>query len=472
MGLKEYIRSNQEEYDAILDKMLDDRTFEEDTEILRRKMREGKYLSLDKDEIDLIVLSDYDKKSFFSELRRQVKPTAKEYMDKRLQGKSEQEVEQERKDELEEEVESKKDPEAILKEQTEGRDIDEKTREELRREILQAIYLNTAKEYYRLVRDLQTGVNGQVYTGAITNGKKMDDKVLAYQMYLRKIDNQHRAISHGRSVISENDDIKSLFNSEEFEKEKSEKVINKKREGDIEEVEKLNERISYLSRRIVEKTKELEYSDKKDSKELEALKKEYLDANAELANLRPNDQVLYEEQKEKEKYDEYKDRTGFTYYEEKVIKKEKDVDARVKRADDKNDASEEKQENSVKHEFEDEAIKENLERAEKALEEFDDAMYKGDYSRALDALVSAKTLVDPAASRADNIYEDARREIEEIKTQNLKNERNNRMGLGAISSQEEVTGKDVERKLNDERNSIDDKIKEARSKADSIARER
>ena len=300
----------------------------------------------------------------------------------------------------------------------------------------------------------------------------MDDKVLAYQMYLRKIDNQHRAISHGRSVISENDDIKNLFNSEEFEKEKSEKIINKKREGDIEEVEKLNERISYLSRRIVEKTKELEYSDKKDSEELEALKKEYLDANAQLANLKPNDQVLYKEQKEKEKYDDYKDRTGFTYYEEKVIKKEKDVDARVKRADDKNDASEEKQENSVKHEFEDEAIKENLERAEKALEEFDDAMYKGDYSRALDALVSAKTLVDPAASRADDIYEDARREIEEIKTQNLKNERNNRMGLGAISSQEEVTGKDVERKLNDERNSIDDKIKEARSKTDSIARER
>ena len=472
MGLKEYIRSNQEEYDAILDKMLDDRTFEEDTEILRRKMREGKYLSLDKDEIDLIVLSDYDKKSFFSELRRQIKPTAKEYMDKRLQGKSEQEVEQERKDELKAEVDSKKDPETILKEQTEGRDIDEKTREELRREILQAIYLNTAKEYYRLVKDLQTGVNGQIYTGAITNGKRMDDKVLAYQMYLRKIDNQHRAISHGRSVISENDDIKSLFNSEEFEKEKSEKIINKKREKDIEEVEKLNERISYLSRRIVEKTKELEYSDKKDSEELEALKKEYLDANAQLANLKPNDQVLYKEQKEKEKYDDYKDRTGFTYYEEKVIKKEKDVDARVKRADDKNDVSEEKQENSVKHEFEDEAIKENIERAEKALEEFDDAMYKGDYSRALDALVSAKTLVDPAASRADDIYEDARREIEEIKTQNLKNERNNRMGLGAISSQEEVTGKDVERKLNDERNSIDDKIKEARSKADSIARER
>lgn len=472
MGLKEYIRSNQEEYDAILDKMLDDRTFEEDTEILRRKMREGKYLSLDKDEIDLIVLSDYDKKSFFSELRRQIKPTAKEYMDKRLQGKSEQEVEQERKDELKAEVDSKKDPETILKEQTEGRDIDEKTREELRREILQAIYLNTAKEYYRLVKDLQTGVNGQIYTGAITNGKRMDDKVLAYQMYLRKIDNQHRAISHGRSVISENDDIKSLFNSEEFEKEKSEKIINKKREKDIEEVEKLNERISYLSRRIVEKTKELEYSDKKDSEELEALKKEYLDANAQLANLKPNDQVLYKEQKEKEKYDDYKDRTGFTYYEEKVIKKEKDVDARVKRADDKNDVSEEKQENSVKHEFEDEAIKENLERAEKALEEFDDAMYKGDYSRALDALVSAKTLVDPAASRADDIYEDARREIEEIKTQNLKNERNNRMGLGAISSQEEVTGKDVERKLNDERNSIDDKIKEARSKTDSIARER
>lgn len=472
MGLKEYIRSNQEEYDAILDKMLDDRTFEEDTEILRRKMREGKYLSLDKDEIDLIVLSDYDKKSFFSELRRQIKPTAKEYMDKRLQGKSEQEVEQERKDELKAEVDSKKDPETILKEQTEGRDIDEKTREELRREILQAIYLNTAKEYYRLVKDLQTGVNGQIYTGAITNGKRMDDKVLAYQMYLRKIDNQHRAISHGRSVISENDDIKRLFNSEEFEKEKSEKIINKKREKDIEEVEKLNERISYLSRRIVEKTKELEYSDKKDSEELEALKKEYLDANAQLANLKPNDQVLYKEQKEKEKYDDYKDRTGFTYYEEKVIKKEKDVDARVKRADDKNDVSEEKQENSVKHEFEDEAIKENLERAEKALEEFDDAMYKGDYSRALDALVSAKTLVNPAASRADDIYEDARREIEEIKTQNLKNERNNRMGLGAISSQEEVTGKDVERKLNDERNSIDDKIKEARSKADSIARER
>lgn len=472
MGLKEYIRSNKEEYDTILDRMLNDRTFEEDTEILRRKMREGKYLSLDKDEIDLIVLSDYDKKSFFSELRRQIKPTAKEYMDKRLQGKSEQEVEQERKDELKAEVDSKKDPETILKEQTEGKNIDEKTREELRREILQAIYLNTAKEYYRLVKDLQTGVNGQIYTGAITNGKRMDDKVLAYQMYLRKIDNQHRAISHGRSVISENDDIKSLFNSEEFEKEKSEKVINKKREGDIEEVEKLNERISYLSRRIVEKTKELEYSGKKDAEELEALKKEYLDANAELANLRPNDQVLYEEQKEKEKYDEYKDRTGFTYYEEKVIKKEKDVDARVKRADDRNDASEEKQENSVKHEFEDEAIKENLERAEKALEEFDDAMYKGDYSRALDALVSAKTLVDPAASRADDIYEDARREIEEIKTQNLKSERNNRMGLGAISSQEEVTGKDVERKLNDERNSIDDKIKEARSKTDSIARER
>lgn len=472
MGLKEYIRSNKEEYDTILDRMLNDRTFEEDTEILRRKMREGKYLSLDKDEIDLIVLSDYDKKSFFSELRRQIKPTAKEYMDKRLQGKSEQEVEQERKDELKAEIDSKKDPETILKEQTEGKNIDEKTREELRREILQAIYLNTAKEYYRLVKDLQTGVNGQIYTGAITNGKRMDDKVLAYQMYLRKIDNQHRAISHGRSVISENDDIKSLFNSEELEKEKSEKIINKKREGDIEEVEKLNERISYLSRRIVEKTKELEYSDKKDSEELEALKKEYLDANAQLANLKPNDQVLYKEQKEKEKYDDYKDRTGFTYYEEKVIKKEKDVDARVKRADDKNDASEEKQENSVKHEFEDEAIKENLERAEKALEEFDDAMYKGDYSRALDALVSAKTLVDPAASRADDIYEDARREIEEIKTQNLKSERNNRMGLGAISSQEEVTGKDVERKLNDERNSIDDKIKEARSKTDSIARER
>lgn len=472
MGLKEYIRSNKEEYDTILDRMLNDRTFEEDTEILRRKMREGKYLSLDKDEIDLIVLSDYDKKSFFSELRRQIKPTAKEYMDKRLQGKSEQEVEQERKDELKAEVDSKKDPETILKEQTEGKNIDEKTREELRREILQAIYLNTAKEYYRLVKDLQTGVNGQIYTGDITNGKRMDDKVLAYQMYLRKIDNQHRAISHGRSVISENDDIKSLFNSEELEKEKSEKIINKKREGDIEEVEKLNERISYLSRRIVEKTKELEYSDKKDSEELEALKKEYLDANAQLANLKPNDQVLYKEQKEKEKYDDYKDRTGFTYYEEKVIKKEKDVDARVKRADDKNDASEEKQENSVKHEFEDEAIKENLERAEKALEEFDDAMYKGDYSRALDALVSAKTLVDPAASRADDIYEDARREIEEIKTQNLKSERNNRMGLGAISSQEEVTGKDVERKLNDERNSIDDKIKEARSKTDSIARER
>ena len=95
------------------------------------------------------------------------------------------------------------------------------------------------------------------------------------------------------------------------------------------------------------------------------------------------------------------------------------------------------------------AINKNLQKAEKALEDFDMALDEGRIEDAIQSLKVANELCHASSDTVENIDENGNK-IEEIKgkisendDKNRKKELNNKLGIGAVYSQDEVLAKDL-----------------------------
>ena len=218
MGIvKNYYESSKRDINKSFEKLLSDKEYEYAVNNIKDESLEG--LVQTREEAEAIILKKYDRKSFLRQLRRQIKPQVIDNMNERLDGRTKEEVELERKEQIKKYAQDMENPESIESK------LDEENKEEtkatnsieLRSEVIKAVYEETLKQYYRLVNDLQTGVNGQVKTGSILNGTKMDNKLLLYQNYLRKLDMWYRNLNHGMPIAYD-EKINELLNKNEYEK--------------------------------------------------------------------------------------------------------------------------------------------------------------------------------------------------------------------------------------------------------------
>lgn len=421
-----------------------------------------------KEEADELILADYDKKSFLSELKRSVKPQAIENMNERLDGKTKEQIEEERRETIKRKAKNLEDPEQLIteleEEENKDKTSDVKDSFAIRSEAIKSVYMTVAREYYRLVSDLQTGQNGQIYTGSIVNTTKIDNKLVMYQSYLRKLDLWYRNINHGMP-LGFDDDVKELISSEEYKKNKNDAITNSVRDKQVDRIEDIQTKLDAIEEEMVTISK-LNDNSVESTQRLAELKKEYLDKKMELSALKPSIGVLHAEYQEKERIEELAEKKGINQNDKY---KARTLGTKNNELDEKNEFNEERIEKDTENVIHDKLIGENISQAEEALERFDKQFESGEYNDAIQSLMVAKSLMATASStigEIDNdneIFEKAKSESERLRSEKLKKEREDKMGIGAICTEEEIISKDIEESLKGIRNKVKDDIEKAKS---------
>ena len=454
MGIvKNYYESSKRDINKAFEKLLDNKEYEYAISNVKEGNLDG--LLQTREEAEAIILKKYDRKSFLRQLKRQIKPQVIDNMNERLDGRTKEELELERKEQIKKYAQDMENPESIESKLDEENKEETKTVNsiELRSEVIKAVYEETLKEYYRLVNDLQTGVNGQVKTGSILNGTRMDNKLLLYQNYLRKLDMWYRNLNHGMPIAYD-EKINELLNKNEYEKNKNDLLVNKKRDDKIEHIENINRELNDIAEKMTDISNR-EDNSKESTKELKELSNQYKDKKIELANLKPSIGILHAEEKEMEKIEDYKSRIGLSIYEEKTNRKvlDKKIYYREQKDEREDDKMTERVENTIK-----DMSFQNLLKAEVALQEFDEAFSNGRYEDAIQSLKVANQLYQASSDVTEDLdekgnkLEEIESKIKENDSQEREEELNNRMGIGATYSDDEILLNDLK--------SIRDSIKE------------
>lgn len=459
MGIIEnYYKSTNRDISKAFDKMLKDKGYEYAIDNIKDGNLDG--ILYTREEAEAIIISKYNRKAFLNSLKRQIKPQVIDNMNERLDGRTREEVEIERKEQIRKFAQDMEKPEEIEEKLQDEEREEENNKNDmdsiaLRSELLKAVYAETLKEYYRLVNDLQTGVNGQVKTGSILNGTKIDNKLLLYQKYLRNVDMWYRNLNHGMPIAYD-EEINELLNKSEYKKNKNDLVINKKRDDKIERIEQINKELNDIAEKMTTISNRDDNS-KESTQELKMLSKEYSDKKIELANLEPSIGILYAEEREMQKLQDYKSRIGLSRYEEKTNRKvlDKKLYYKEKKDEREDDKMTERVENTVK-----DMSFQNLLKAEVALQEFDEAFSSGRYQDAIQSLKVANQLYQASSDVIEDLDEKGSK-IEEIESKIKENNRqereeelNNKMGIGATYSDDEILIND----LKNIRNSIKENI--------------
>ena len=458
MGIvKNYYESSKRDINKSFEKLLNDKEYEYAVNNIKDESLEG--LVQTREEAEAIILKKYDRKSFIRQLKRQIKPQVIDNMNERLDGRTKEEVELERKEQIKKYAQDMENPESIESK------LDEENKEEtkatnsieLRSEVIKAVYEETLKQYYRLVNDLQTGVNRQVKTGSILNGTKMDNKLLLYQNYLRKLDMWYRNLNHGMPIAYD-EKINELLNKNEYEKNKNDLLVNKKREDKIEQIEQINKELDDIAEKMTIISNRNDNS-RESTEELKMLSNQYRDKKLELANLKPSIGILYTEEKEMEKIEDYKSKIGLSRYEEKTNRKvlDKKLYYKEKKDEHEDDKMTGRVENTVK-----DMTYNNLSKAKEAINKCKQALTEGRYSDDFfQSCKVAEQLYQSASDITDDMEENGN-SIEEIQAkinENDKREReeelNDRMGIGAIRSDDEILENDLKNYIDNLEKKID-----------------
>ncbi len=452
MGIfSNYYNKSQKETNKILDKMLSIDIY--DIDISQIKNTQNLKFDYTKDEADLIMLYKYDRKSFLKELKRNIKPQVLDNMAESLNGKTKSEIEKEKKEEAKRIADKITDPELLeaklSQDEKNSSKENKKDNIELKLEIIKSIYMKTLNEYYDLIQSMQTGVNGQIKTGSITNGSKIDNKMLNYQLYLRKLDLWYRNFNHG-VPIGFNNEIRDELRNREYKRTKNLDIANDVRQNKIENIEELKREIEHISNKMLEISNSIDNNNDK-TQELLQLKREYATKKLELASLNPTIGILHSEQEQKEKMEMYETREGITKENEKYNARILGQKINSMSKGEENE-SEEMLENTdnLLHEN---IIDENLIKAEKALDDFEVAMDEERYEDAVQSILTANSLMSIArdnieiANNENCTFENAKKEASRIKENEIRKERNNSMGIDATYSDEEIFSKDLANEL-------------------------
>lgn len=440
--ITDYFNKSKREDEARLEELLNKDIFDIDA----NNIKDSGNIKVDytKDEADEIMLATYDKKSFLKELKRQIKPQVLDDMSKSLSGKTKEELEEERKQEIKEKTKDIKDPLKLEEELKNEDDNETKDSLALRSEMIKAVYMNTAKEYYKLVLRLQESSDGQIRTGSIVNGTKYDNKILMYQLYMRKLDLWYRTNNHGMP-IGFDEEIKETLQNMEYRKAKNDSITNSVREKQIKRIEQLNQELENIEEKMVQISNN-EDNNFGSTKQLELLKKEYASKKLELTMLSPSIGLIHAENVEQEKNEEMRRKLGLDLdnkYSSRIYGQ------KVESFNKKQDYNKNKNMSDASNVIHDDMIADNISKVEEAIEKFDEAMSEQRYEDAIQSISAAGAMLATASDIYDvsdddmQIFENAKLEVERIKRKEIEEERNNSMGIGAVYTEDEVFAKDV-----------------------------
>lgn len=437
-----YFNKLKREDEAILEELLNKNVFDIDA----NNIKDSGNIKIDytKDQADEIMLAAYNKKSFLKQLKNQIKPQVLDDMSKSLNGKTKDKLEEERKQEIKEKTKDIKDPKQ-LEEELENEDIKE-TKDDLalRSEMIKSVYINTAKEYYKLVLRLQESNGGQIKTGSIVNGTKYDNKIIMYQLYMRKLDLWYRANNHGMP-IGFDDEIKETLQNMEYRKVKNDLVANNIRKKHIKEIDEINQELENIEEKMV-RISNSEDDSFKSTKQLGLLKKDYASKKLELAMLNPSIGLIHAENIEYEKNEEIKRKLGIDLddkYSSRIYGQ------KINSLNKKQDYIQDKSISDVSDFVHEDMIDDNISKVEEAIAKFDEAMSQQRYEDAIQSISVAGEMLATASDIKDctdddmKVFEDARLEAERIRRKEIEDERNNSMGIGAVYTEDEVFAKDI-----------------------------
>ena len=448
MGIKSYYQSSRKDIDRELEKYLNKKELDDSfNDIDENKLSELVYT---REQAERILLKKSDRESFLIELKRSIKPQVIDNMARSLDGRTREEIELEREEQIQKYAKNMQNPEDIdldiydKENDDEEKDGKKKDINTIRSEVLKATYKAALIEYYNLISDLQVGYNGEISRVSSDNGTKMNTKLIMYQNYLRKLDMWYGNINNG-AHIAYDDEISNIVNTEENKKLNNELIVNSKKQVRIDRIDELNSKLDEISKKMVEISNREDNSLSK-TEELRELSKEYSDTKYELANIKPSIGILYAEERETEKNEDFKNRLGLLVYQKRTDIKILDSNnkSKVKRDLNQDEKMTEKIDD-IKHN----AVITNLQKAEKALEDFDTAIGEGRVEDAIQSLKVANELCHASSDTVENIDENGNK-IEEIKgkisendEKTRKEELNNKLGIGAVYSEDEVLANDL-----------------------------
>ena len=389
---------SQEEYEKLVDEILDEDINFND------KSQEFINHFFNKEVAEKEILQR-DGKDLQEEFREAIKknPMLLDNMNKSLDGRNKKEIDEEVKDK-----EIEKETKEIAKQENLTREDEEKIKEEAKDEkqltsndikalAIKTIYENTLDEYHRLREDLYTGYNGQVKTGNLTNGDKMDTKLIMYQRYLRNLDMQYKGYT-GYIITQDDEALKEKENKYFTKEQMNEKSVYQKTEKNLDRVSKLNEELNSIADDIARISQNSAImSPEQFETSMNNLQEQYKEKTLELRALDPNMVELSREINEKEKNDIVQERLVGQGYENLKYKKGV-IDAKNTSLDEYTDNQEDRINEKVKMETSDinqdviNSIQEQKKLADAAFAKFEQTENIEDYNEAITHLQTAEQM--------------------------------------------------------------------------------
>lgn len=250
-----------------------------------------------------------------------------ESISQRLDGKTREDVlEEERQEEISERTEEVAKEENLTNEEKEKIKEEAKSEEDVTTDMLKAlvvkaVYEHTLEEYHKLREDLYTGVNGQVKTGELTNGDRMDTKLIMYERYIKKLDLQYKGYT-GNLITQDDEKIKEEENKCFARDQKNERIVYAKTEANLDRVKQLNDELNGIAEEISWRSANASLMNTEDfEQEMAKLQQMYADKIVELRSLNPDIVELTRQVEEKQKTDITRDRVVGNEYERQKYKK-------------------------------------------------------------------------------------------------------------------------------------------------------
>lgn len=477
----DYIEKNKKEIDDIIDEVLQERV---DVDFTNHSSEFVNHF-FNRDEAERIIL-EREGKDLQEEFNDAIKkdPMVLESISQRLDGKTREDVlEEERQEEISEKTEE------IAKEENLTNEEKEKIKEEAKSEedvttdmlkalVVKAVYEHTLEEYHKLREDLYTGVNGQVKTGELTNGDRMDTKLIMYERYIKKLDLQYKGYT-GNLITQDDEKIKEEENKCFARDQKNERIVYAKTEANLDRVKQLNDELNGIAEEISWRSANASLMNTEDfEQEMAKLQQMYADKIVELRSLNPDIVELTRQVEEKQKTDITRDRVVGNEYERQKYKKGV-IDSKNGALDEYTNKQEERIEDKVDMQNNQmsqnliNSIEEQQKMADSCFAKFESTGDIRDYNEAISHLKMAEQMAGITSVEFEEIEEmpqDVNEEVDkedknvDEKKEDIENDKKDNMGLDRTAddriSNLKASYRERSNELNEKLNGMRNKDKE------------
>ena len=294
-----------------------------------------------------------------------------------------------------------------LEEKSNDKDNNQKQVEEskdLKKVFLEAMYTNTLEEYYHLKKDLMVGFNGQVKTGELSPGRKMNTKLIAYEKYLKKINTMYKAYS-GMDIFKDSEEVNKKLSELTGYDEKNEKALNLKTEKNIGKVSQLSQEIDSISEEIVDLS---ERSDSMDTEEfknrMDSLQSKLVNKQLEMDDLDPSMERLIAGNNEQERYEDMQQREIGSVY---MKRQQRAIDSKDKVSVRANDLRNERIDDKL-NKVQKDPLENQKEVVKRLMDEAEEYRKDGNYIKAMEVMESIeKITTSPNVVETQNINQKA-----------------------------------------------------------------